>query len=63
MRYLYVLRGLSGAGKSYLIKDHNLEAYTLSSDKYRLMCGSPIYNTEGGIREILREPGTDPGNG
>lgn len=47
MRYLYVLRGLSGAGKSRYIKEHNLEAYTLSSDKYRLICGSPIYNTEG----------------
>jgi len=48
MRYLYVLCGLSGAGKSYFIEQYKyLNAYTLSSDKYRLICGSIIYDTEG----------------
>ena len=48
MRYLYVLRGFPASGKSQLIEQYkHLNAYTLSSDKYRLMCGSIIYDTEG----------------
>lgn len=48
MRYLYVLRGFSASGKSQLIEQHkHFSAYTLSSDKYRLICGCPIHNTEG----------------
>lgn len=47
MRYLYVLRGLAGSGKTSFIKEHNLEAYTLSSDEYRLKCGAPSYDING----------------
>lgn len=48
MRYLYILRGLPASGKSRLVEHiKNMSAYTLSSDKYRLMCGSIIYDTEG----------------
>ena len=47
MRYLYVLRGFPASGKSQFIEQYNLSVYTLSSDKYRLMCGCPIYDTEG----------------
>lgn len=44
MRYLYVLRGLPSSGKTSFIKENNLEAYTLSSDEYRLKCGAPSYD-------------------
>ena len=47
MRYLYVLRGLPSSGKSTFIREHNLEAYTLSSDEYRLKCGAPSYDIDG----------------
>ena len=46
MRYLYVLRGLPASFKTSFIKEHNLEAYTLSSDEYRLKCGAPSYDIE-----------------
>lgn len=47
MRYLVVLRGLPGAGKSMFIQKYGLEEYTLSSDKYRLMCSSPTVDFRG----------------
>lgn len=47
MRYLYVLRGMPSSGKTSFIKENNLEAYTLSSDEYRLKCGAPSYDIDG----------------
>ena len=47
MRYLYVLRGLPSSGKTSFIKENKLEAYTLSSDEYRLKCGAPSYDIDG----------------
>lgn len=40
MRTLLLMRGAPGAGKSTWIKEHNLEAYTLSPDNIRIMCSS-----------------------
>lgn len=50
MRYLIVLRGLPASGKSSYIKENNLEPYTLSSDKYRLLLSSfvPCFDSEYG---------------
>ena len=50
MRYLIVLRGLPASGKSSYIKENNLEPYTLSSDKYRLLLSSfvPSFDSEYG---------------
>lgn len=44
MRKLVILRGAQGCGKSTFIKEHNLENYTLSADKIRLMYSSPEMN-------------------
>lgn len=40
MRSLCLLRGSPGAGKSWYIKEHNLENYTLSPDNIRVLCSS-----------------------
>jgi len=40
MRELLILRGLPGSGKSTLIKEMGLEAYTLSTDDLRKKLGS-----------------------
>ncbi len=40
MRKLVILRGAMGCGKSTFVKEHNLENFTLSSDKIRLMFNS-----------------------
>ena len=42
MKIMLVLRGLPGAGKSSWVKENNLENYTISPDKIRLMYASPI---------------------
>ena len=36
-RHLYLLRGIPASGKSTWIQENNLEPYTLSSDKIRLL--------------------------
>ena len=41
MRKLVILRGAMGCGKSTFIKENNLELYTLSSDKIRLLLNAP----------------------
>ena len=41
MKYLILLRGLPGAGKSHWIKENNLEEYTISSDNIRLLFATP----------------------
>ena len=47
MKYLFLLRGLPASGKDYFIDCNNLRPWTLSSDEYRMRCGSPIYNIDG----------------
>lgn len=46
MRSLVILRGAMGAGKSTWLKEHDLEAYTLSPDNIRLMYSSPQMQPE-----------------
>lgn len=47
MRSLVLLRGAPGVGKSTWIKEHGVEAYTLSADSIRLQCQSPELDIEG----------------
>ena len=49
MRKLVIMRGLPGCGKSTFIKEHNLEAYTVSSDNIRLLVASTNMNIDGTI--------------
>ena len=49
MRVLLLLRGAAGVGKSTYIKEHDLEQYALSADNIRLMCQSPIMQTNGTV--------------
>lgn len=41
MRKFYLLRGIPGSGKSTWIKKNNLEDYTISTDKIRIMFNTP----------------------
>lgn len=41
MKYLILLRGLPGSGKSYWVKENKLEDYTISSDNVRLLFATP----------------------
>lgn len=47
MRVLLLLRGSAGVGKSTYIKEHGLEPYALSADNIRMMCQSPVMQTNG----------------
>lgn len=47
MKLLIILRGAPGSGKSYFVKQNNLEDLTLSTDKIRLMYSS-IYTDKDG---------------
>ena len=47
MRYLYLLRGAPGSGKSTWIKENKLEPYTLSADNIRQMVSGIVYNIKG----------------
>lgn len=47
MRVLLLLRGSAGVGKSTYIKGHGLEPYALSADNIRMMCQSPVMQTNG----------------
>ena len=49
MRVLLLLRGSAGVGKSTYIKEHDLEQYALSVDNIRLMCQSPVLQTDGSM--------------
>jgi len=42
MKYLILLRGLPGSGKSTWVKNNHLEDYTISSDTIRLMYSTPV---------------------
>lgn len=48
MRALVLFRGSAGCGKSTFIEEHGLKPYTLCADDIRLMCASPILQTDGG---------------
>ena len=37
MRYLFILRGAPGSGKSTWVKENELDSYTISTDTLRLM--------------------------
>ena len=47
MRYLFLMRGLPASGKDTFIHDNNFGPWTLSSDEYRLRCGSPTISIDG----------------
>ena len=47
MRYLYLLRGAPGAGKSTWIQNNKLDPYTLSADAIRQMVSGLTYNIKG----------------
>ena len=47
MRILLVMRGVPGCGKSTWIKEHDLEAYTLSPDNIRLLYSAPELGLDG----------------
>lgn len=47
MRYLFLLRGAPGSGKSTWVKENELDSYTISTDTLRLMYQSPVTNTDG----------------
>ena len=47
MRILLVMRGIPGCGKSTWIKEHDLEAYTLSPDNIRLLFSAPELGLDG----------------
>ncbi len=49
MRTILLTRGLQGSGKSTWVKENNLEPYTLSADKIRLLMQSPITNIDGNL--------------
>lgn len=47
MRHIILLRGCPGSGKSYFIRKHKMEQYTLSSDAIRLIYQSPVIDVCG----------------
>ena len=47
MKIIFFLRGPAGCGKSSWIEENKLEAYTLSSDQFRLEHAGPVVNVEG----------------
>lgn len=49
MRTILLNRGAPGSGKSFFLKQNNLEAYTLSADSIRLLVQSPILFPDGSL--------------
>ena len=47
MRMLLILRGLPGSGKSTWVKNNRLDAYTVSSDKLRILLGGYTMKVDG----------------
>ena len=47
MRILLLLRGAAGCGKSTWIEQNGLKQYSLSDDDIRLLCQSPLMQTDG----------------
>ena len=46
---LYVLVGIQGSGKSYLVENNNLIPFTISRDKLRELFLSPVLNNNGNM--------------
>lgn len=55
MRKLFLLSGVSASGKSTFIKENNLEQYTVSSDKIRLLYSSPVFNEDGDLSISIKD--------
>jgi len=53
-KIVVLLRGVPGSGKTTWLRDHNLEDYSISLDKIRLMLSNPVM-TEQGYYEINQE--------
>lgn len=49
MRTLVLLRGSAGCGKSTWIEKNGLKPYTLCADDIRLLCQSPVLQTDGTV--------------
>lgn len=49
MRVLLLLRGSAGCGKSTWIEHNGLKPYALSADDIRLLCQSPVLQTDGTV--------------
>lgn len=49
MRTLLLLRGAAGCGKSTWIEQQGLKPYAISADDIRLLCQSPILQTDGSL--------------
>jgi len=47
MRYLVLLRGSPGCGKSTFISNNHLEQYTISADEIRLLFQTPVFYPDG----------------
>lgn len=47
MKYLILLRGAMAVGKSHWVEQNNLDHYTISADKLRLLFQSPETTTQG----------------
>ena len=50
MRTLLLMRGCPGAGKSWWIKEHNLQKYTICPDELRTLCSSMDLKSDGTFR-------------
>lgn len=50
MRTLLLLRGCPGAGKSWWIREHNLQKYTICPDELRTLCSSMELKSDGTFR-------------
>ena len=50
MRTLLLTRGAPGSGKSFWIKEHNLQKYTICPDELRTLCSSMELKSDGTFR-------------
>ena len=55
MRYLFLMRGLPGSGKSTWIKENKLEEYTISTDTLRAMFASPAMKLDGNMALLNKQ--------
>ena len=49
MRKLFLMKGVPGCGKSYLLQKLGLDAYAISSDSIRLLHATPSFGVDGAI--------------
>ena len=50
MRTLLLTRGSPASGKSFWIKEHNLQKYTICPDELRTLCSSTELKSDGTFR-------------